>query len=472
MAFGAKLRVADDYADADVAGKVYQFMGTDRTLDLGAEDYADFELWKELNQTNLITDSTTFTALSAIGMATGKEGLVGDSQSYYGLIDRNDVRSEVEAYLRDTTVESGGDVVVTALEGASIRALEDSYVVPWEGIGGVIATNAVLSGAEASIRGGRITTTGGGDVVLDSQNASSIDATTTSKMEAWEAQSLVVAFNSIGWKAQNVLFNALDALMGDPLISSAFGGEQPAEVLAYIEDAAIASSGDVRLTAVSQAQLNATVGNENVSEAALDMVFSPTYAAEGVAGGGVLASNKVNSRAAAYIQYTATPGTVQADGAIDDLVAGHGGDQQQQHGAAERDHQQHGGRPGGHRQRVALPATTNTRRPRARGRWRPATGCGWGRLRRRQGRCGRRLRVSGLGHRADRPGPGEFQGPAGVVEEAGGRGGQPRGPVSGAGQFYRLGRPGDRDPGGDERRPQRGRSLHRQRDGNQSAACR
>jgi len=320
VVFGAKLRVADDYPDADVAGKVYQFMGTDRTLDLGTQDYADFELWKELNPTNLITESTTFTVLSTIGMATKKEGLAGDSQSYYGLIDRNDVRSEVAAFLHDTTVESGGDVVVTALEAATIRALEDSYVVPWEGIGGVIATNVMLSGAEASIRGGGVTTTGGGSVVLDAQNASLIDATTTSKMEAWDAKSLVVAFNSIGWKSQNVLFNALDALMGDPLISNAFGGEQPAEVLAYIEDATIASSGDVRLSAVSQTQLNATVGNENVSEAALDLVFSPTYAAEGVAGGGLLASNKVSSRAAAYIRYTVGSGDVQAAGAVEILA--------------------------------------------------------------------------------------------------------------------------------------------------------
>jgi hypothetical protein len=71
-------------------------------------------------------------------------------------------------------------------------------------------------------------------VIVDAQNVSRIDATTESKMEAWDAKSLVVAFNSVGWKAQNIFFNALDALLGDPVISSAFGGEQPAAVQAYI----------------------------------------------------------------------------------------------------------------------------------------------------------------------------------------------------------------------------------------------
>ena len=51
--------------------------------------------------------------------------------------------------------------------------------------------------------------------------------------------SVVLAFNSIGWKPQNVLFNAIDAIVGDPLISSAFNGQQPSEALAYIRDSGV-----------------------------------------------------------------------------------------------------------------------------------------------------------------------------------------------------------------------------------------
>ena len=69
--------------------------------DLGAEDYTDFEHWKELTPTTLITDSLSYALLSEVGVALKKEGLTGGSNSYYGLIDHNDVRTTVEAYIRD-----------------------------------------------------------------------------------------------------------------------------------------------------------------------------------------------------------------------------------------------------------------------------------------------------------------------------------------------------------------------------------
>ena len=110
LAFGDLVRVADDDANADVAGKVFQWMGTPQTVDLGATDYADFELWKERTATSLITDSLTYAALSEVGVLMKKEGLTGGSDSYYGLIDHNDVRTTVEAYVDEMTLRAGGSV--------------------------------------------------------------------------------------------------------------------------------------------------------------------------------------------------------------------------------------------------------------------------------------------------------------------------------------------------------------------------
>ena len=217
-------------------GGTYQFMGTPASVNLGEADYTDYGYWKRLNPTNLITDSTVYAGLEAIGTVLKKEGLTGSADSFYGLIDRNDVRSKVEARLQNVTVASAGDVSVQAIEGARIRAVEDSTVSPWEGTGGVIATNNVLSSAKAHVDGGSITTTAGGHLFVDGFNQSLIEAQTRSTIEAWEAKTAVVAFNAIGWQAQNVLFNAIDALLGDPTIASIFGGEQPAEVQAYIVD--------------------------------------------------------------------------------------------------------------------------------------------------------------------------------------------------------------------------------------------
>ena len=285
-------------------GGTYQFMGTDalgKSLNLGTQDYTDFARWKRLNPRNLISDSVPFTLLSEVGAKFKKEGLTGDSKSYFGLIDFNDARSDVQSYLAHAKVQAVGDVSVVAVEGAAITALEDSYSAPWTGVGGIIATNVVLSKADASISASDVTSSGGG-VTVDAANVSLVDATTTSKVEAWDSKTIVVAFNSIGWKTQNLYFNLIDAVLGDPIEASGFNGEEPAEVKAFITGSTIHAATDLTVSAVSAAQLNATVGNENQSEAALDLVFGKSYAASGVAGGGVLVSNKVSSTARAYVE--------------------------------------------------------------------------------------------------------------------------------------------------------------------------
>jgi hypothetical protein len=301
-------------------GGTYQFMGTSElgdNLNLGTQDYTDYGLWKHLNPSNLITDSTVYAALEIIGTIMKKDGMTGSSESFYGLIDRNDVRSSVNAYLLNTTVNVEGDVNVEALESARIRAIEKSTISPWEGTGGVIATNNVLSSANAHVEGGSVTTTNGGDLNVSGMNSSLIDAETSSTIEAWEGKSAVVAFNAVGWPAQNILFNAIDALIGDPAMASIFGGEEPAQTQAYIVDSTIDVAGDLSVTAYNDAQINATVGNVNISEAALDIVIPGVMdGASAVAGGGILASNKVSSMAKAYIDYTGTRGTVTVGGAV------------------------------------------------------------------------------------------------------------------------------------------------------------
>ena len=58
--------------------------------------------------------------------------------------------------------------------------------------------------------------------------------------------------------------DALDALLGDPLISSAFGGAQtPSDAQAWIRDTGITVGVDVTVRATQAAQLTATTGNED-----------------------------------------------------------------------------------------------------------------------------------------------------------------------------------------------------------------
>ncbi|MDA8435110.1 MAG: hypothetical protein M0Z98_03915, partial [Actinomycetales bacterium] len=337
LVFGDRVRVADD-ADEGVAGQTFEWMGTDELgagVDLGTQDYTDFELWKQLTPTNLVTGSLSYALLGEIGCLMGKEGTTGSSQAYFGLIDHNDVRSTVDAHVKNIDLLAAS-LGVWATGGGYLSASDTSVIVPWEGYGAVIVTNVVLSTTDAYVEGGSLGTSQEpiGDVTVTAANVAQIDATSTSRIEAWTAVSAVLAFNSIGWKASNLLFNAVDALLGDPLISSAFNGEQPAHALAYIRNTPIHSTGDVTVTADDAAQLNAVAGNENVAEAAVDLLFMSAgqkgdkkskdkskqtdgYGASGLAGGAILASNKVSSYAKAFIEFTGgANGVVDADGAV------------------------------------------------------------------------------------------------------------------------------------------------------------
>ena len=57
---------------------------------------------------------------------------------------------------------------------------------------------------------------------------------------------IALAFNTVGWGRSNLLFAAVDALLGDPLISEAFGGNlHPSEALASVTNSPIVSFGGV-----------------------------------------------------------------------------------------------------------------------------------------------------------------------------------------------------------------------------------
>ncbi len=109
------------------------------------------------------------------------------------------------------------------------------------------------------------------------------------------AVAVTLAFNSLGWKPQNFLFNLIDTLLGDPLIAVALDGEEPSAVSASISNSTIAAGGDVRVSADGAAGLNATVSN------AADSTAAALFNATGESVGIVIAQNKVASSATASV---------------------------------------------------------------------------------------------------------------------------------------------------------------------------
>ena len=287
-------------------GSLYQYAGPGGSLDLGSQGYdTDTANW-----TRLSTSDLSNLLFPNIGNLTDS-----NSRAYGGLVVYNDARGQVSAYIDNATITaSAGDVSVTALEQAMIQATATSDVSSSGGSAfgsgdsiadnGQVVTNLVLASADAYISNATVTATAG-SVLVSARNASGIDATIDSSSDAGGSTlDFTIAFNSIGWKAQNILFNAIDALLGDPAISSAFGGSQPADVQAYITDSTVNAGTDVKVTALDDTQVNATVSN------AADTTASGLFGNSGKGLGAVLASNKVNGYAKAYIaDQNATDGT-------------------------------------------------------------------------------------------------------------------------------------------------------------------
>ncbi|MFO8091285.1 MAG: LEPR-XLL domain-containing protein, partial [Desulfatiglandaceae bacterium] len=256
LAFGDRVLLSEEYGNGGTPGRVYEFLGADETTarDLFSEDYSDLDWWKEILATELVPEGVNLSD--------------SDSVAIGGIVVRNDARSDVLAKIENAYVTtSDGDVIVTATEGATILATTDATAVASGGsaygtgvvIGanGVMATNMILSQADAYLDDSIVNAVdanlsdsdGFGNVIVSSQNIPLVDATVLNSVTSGDiAAGVTLAFNTVGWQAQDVLSQTLDTL-----ISTDLGTEEKAGVHAYAEDTELIADRDVRVTAYSDA---------------------------------------------------------------------------------------------------------------------------------------------------------------------------------------------------------------------------
>jgi hypothetical protein len=222
----------------------------------------------------------------------------------------------VNSYIHDSKITASGNITITADESATIISTDESIASSSGGsafgegkslaINGLIATNLILSSADAHITDSDITTTNSGSILVDARNTSEIDATIISATSSGDtAVGVTLAFNTIGWESQNILFRTIDALIGTDI-----GDEKPAETKAYIENTSIDANGDISVLAKNIAIINATITN------AADSQASALFGASGKSASGMLASNMVSSGVNAAITSTDTRQTINANGDI------------------------------------------------------------------------------------------------------------------------------------------------------------
>ncbi|KMO27897.1 LEPR-XLL domain-containing protein, partial [Methylobacterium aquaticum] len=304
--FGQKIRLGTGWtptgAGKGEAGAVYQYMGgTPLTnVDLGdtTRDFSDFSLWKKLDESNIVPGGTTGSQPKAGRIDSLGLGLV---------FDRNEVSGKAQALITGAqVVATDSDVTVAAESGATITASDTSTIEGGKGFGGVAVTNTVLNGASASIAastvdGGTGLSTGG-LVSIQARNTGTIQASATGSV-AGETASIgfVLAFNAVGYQQGNILFNAIDTIVGDPLIAAATKAEQPADATASITGTTLAAGGDVAVGAENTAQIGAQVGDEVTQSTAAEYEHAAKTGARGLSAAAILASNKVSGQAQAFI---------------------------------------------------------------------------------------------------------------------------------------------------------------------------
>ena len=234
---GDQVRVGTGYdtTKGDV-GSIYRYLGTAATLDLGTLSYkTDTVNWKKLG-----TGTTAEELYPGIGNLTKS-----NARAIGVLVVLNDLRASAEAWV-DRTDLRAATIAIGASEAAQLLAEVTSTVEASGGsfygtgtvlaVNGILATNVVLSKAAATADHSVLE----GAVTVSAINAAAIDATVLAATKTGDTGiSVVLAFNTLGWKSQNFVFNAVDALLGDPLISTAFKGEQPAEATAIVRNSTV-----------------------------------------------------------------------------------------------------------------------------------------------------------------------------------------------------------------------------------------
>ncbi|KPA16567.1 hypothetical protein MHK_003228, partial [Candidatus Magnetomorum sp. HK-1] len=255
---GYTIELDGTYSSNVLIGHTKASIGSEAVeIDLSTEDFTNTSQWEEIS---------TFEIDDII---PGMDLNISDSDStaFGGLVVRNDVRSDVHAYINKANVSASGDIWVRAFETAGIWAQDLSTVESSGGsmfgggssnaVSAVIATNLVLSNANAYVTDSILKTSNNGDVVVYAENASTMIATISSHVKAGgKSVGVVLAFNTIGWDSQNILFNAIDSIFDTEI-----GDDNASLVKAYTKNTAINSSGSITVDAIMNGVFDALIEN-------------------------------------------------------------------------------------------------------------------------------------------------------------------------------------------------------------------
>ena len=124
---------------------------------------------------------------------------------------------------------------------------------------------------------------------------------------------VVLAFNSVGYRPTNVLFNTINTFIGYDADKHFDDRESRAGAFAYIKDSDLTVAGDLNVFAFNDVSTDHTIGNENTS--------SPnklgSKGAKGTRVGVRVASVMAASEAKAWIEESGNTREISADGVVE-----------------------------------------------------------------------------------------------------------------------------------------------------------
>ena len=195
-----------------------------------------------------------------------------DSQAVGGMVSLNDLRGGVIAEITNIDATTlTGDIQVSATERATMVA-NNATVVQAEGnsyfaegsstaVGAVIATNTTQSSATALVTRADLTTTTSGDILVTGANRSTHTSEVTTEISSnGTGVGVTLAFNSLGYDSQNVLFNLVDTLFGTGIANA-----NPVSTDAIIGNSDINSAGNVSVNAINGTSMKSDVKTSAVS---------------------------------------------------------------------------------------------------------------------------------------------------------------------------------------------------------------
>ncbi|MCK9233336.1 MAG: hypothetical protein M0P04_11190, partial [Syntrophales bacterium] len=143
---------------------IYRYVGDDATVDLATSDYTDTDIWEHLD------------------MLTLQAQEFGDPDTWRR-VDLDSAASEIQAYIRNSSIQASGDLTADAVSTQSIDSIVIAGAVALAGGGkagiaisgaGVYAENAIATDVRAFINGDGATGISAGSIALVADDSSSI----------------------------------------------------------------------------------------------------------------------------------------------------------------------------------------------------------------------------------------------------------------------------------------------------------